>query len=320
LFPFAAGALCVAAALPSISAAAAAGPAVEVVSSVNPSVYGQKVVLTATVIDPSTPASQIAGTMLFTDEEAILGTAVVKNAKALLSNKALDAGNDPITATFVPSGGGSPVVSAPFPQVVKRADTTIKLVSSRPTAEYGKSGSITASVEPLAPATSTPTGSVDFLIESGWFWTEALETRGKAVLPLSAIYPSFYPGTIQVTAAYSGDENYSPSTSAAPLSQTLVGLTEAPVSTMTLNEKGTPVFSPSSFKLSSAGPVGCNVTITNNTPNGYALLYGTPGSWKRLPGGGIAAGASRGVGVGLEHFTGYFTVIGAKNYIRIKCI
>lgn len=313
-------ALCAAAFFASSATSAFAAPEVQLSSSVNPSTYGQKVVLTAKVTDPPASPSQITGTMLFEDEEAILGTVPVKNGTATLVNKALDAGSDPITASFLPSGGGGPFLSPPFPQVVNRADTTIKLVSSRPTAAYGQSGSVTASVRPVAPATSVPTGIVEFLVEGSWFWEEPLETRGKAALPLSAIYPSFYPGPLQITAAYSGDENYNPSSTPTPLVQTLTGLTEAPVSTLALNEKGVPSFSPSSFKLSSAGPVGCNVTIANTTPNGYVLLYGTPGSWKRLPGGGVPAGASRSVGVGLEHFTGYFTVLGASNFIRIKCV
>jgi hypothetical protein len=37
-------------------------------------------------------------------------------------------------------------------------------------------------------------------------------------------------------------------------------------------------------------PVGCNVTIVNNTSGTVALAYGTPGSWKVLPNGAIAPG------------------------------
>lgn len=302
------------------AAGASAATTVEVTSSVNPSTFGQKIVLTATVIDPTKPASQITGTMTFSDEEAWLGTAKVTNGKGKLTDSAIDAGSDPITATFTPTGGGAEVASAPFTQVVNPADTTITLVSSRPTANYGQAGNVTATVKSVTPASIKPTGSVEYFIDGEWFSTAPLNTLGKANLTLAEIYPAFFPGTYSITAAYSGDENYNPSTTSTPIAQTLVGISSAPVSTISLNAKGQPVFSPSSFTLSSANPVGCNVTITNNTAQGFSLLYGTPGSWKILPGGFIGAGASRGVGVGLEHFTGYFSIKGAANHITIKCV
>ena len=64
------------------------------------------------------------------------------------------------------------------------------------------------------------------------------------------------------------------------------------------------------------------MTITNTTSTAIALVYGTSGSWKRLPRGGgvIAPGASGGVGVGLADFTGYFRAMGASNYVAIHCI
>jgi len=89
---------------------------------------------------------------------------------------------------------------------------------------------------------------------------------------------------------------------------------------LTLDANGLPVFNPRSFTLSSVNPIGCNVTILNNTPNVQALAYGTPGAWKRLPGGGIAAGGAKGVGVGIGNYTGYFTTVAnTKNYVAIHC-
>jgi hypothetical protein len=301
------------------SAAAFATPSVAVVSSANPSTYGQRIVLTARVTDPTRPVSQITGTMAFTDEEALLGTAVVTNGKATLSDSALDAGSDPITATFSPAGGGPAIASAPFPQAVNTADTAITVVSSSPTADYFKAGNITATVKSVAPAPARPTGSVEFLV-NGWFWSAPLDSTGKATLPLSEVYPSFYPGSYSVTASYSGSADFNGSTTPTAITQTLVGISAPPVSTISLTAKGQPVFTPSSFKLSSANPVGCNVAITNSTPIGVGLLYGTPGLWKVLPGGGIAAGGTGGVGVGLSNFTGYFTVRGASNYVAVKCV
>lgn len=304
------------------ASAIAATPSVEVTSSTNPSVFGQRIILTATVVDPSRPQSQITGTMAFSDTDAdiFLGQVEVRSGKASLADKAIDVGSDPITATFTPTGGGTEVVSAPYTQVVNKADTAITLASSNTNATYFNEGKITATVKPVAPATGIPTGTVEFLMDEGYFWTEPLSTLGKAILPFSGLFPGVTPGSYALTANYSGDESYNPSTTASALTQSITGISSAPVSTITLDEKGRPVFSPSSFKLSSRNPVGCDVTITNNTSVGFGLLYGTPGAWKVLPFGGIAAGASKGVGVSLEHFTGYFTVRGATNYVAIKCV
>jgi hypothetical protein len=257
--------------------------------------------------------------MTFSDEEALLGTAVVSNGKAVLSDRALDAGSDPVTATFAPTGGGAEVSSAPFPQTVNPADSTVTVVSSRPTAEYFQTGTVTVTVKPVAPATSKPTGIIELLV-SGSVWNLSLDTMGKAKLPLSEISASFYPGTYSITATYAGDENYNSSSTPTAVAQTFVGISSTPVSTISRNVNGQIVFSPTSFRMSSANPVGCNVTITNSTAEGFALLYGIQGQWKALPFGGIGPGASRGVGVGAPHTTASFTVRGASNYMTIKCV
>ncbi|MFN8112613.1 MAG: Ig-like domain-containing protein [Solirubrobacterales bacterium] len=214
-----------------------------------------------------------------------------------------------------------PVASAAG-TVAGPGQTTITLKSSKPVANYGDSGKITATVKAVAPAKGIPTGTVDFNIDGSWFWTADLNALGKATLSLADIYPSSSPGTYSITATYNGDSAFDPSTTASAISQTLVGITEAPVSTVTTGAGGKPVFSPSSFRMSSLNPVGCNVTIANHTDSSLALLYGTPGNWKRLPsrGGIIAPGANGGVGVSLDHFTGYFTAVGAKNYVAIHCV
>lgn len=199
--------------------------------------------------------------------------------------------------------------------------TTTKLVSSRPTANYGASGALTATVKSAVTGAGIPTGTVDFLVDGSWYWTATLDATGKAKLMLADLYPSNPPGTYQITAQYGGDATHDPSTS-APVAQTLVGITSVPVTNLTSNAKGLPVFSVRSFTLQSTNPVvGCNVTITNNTPNAVALAYGTPGNWKRLPFGGIAPGASKGVGVGIAPFTGYFTTTAnTANYVAIHCV
>ena len=306
--------------LATTAAAAVAAPSVTLASSVNPSVSGQRTTLRATVTDPGVPTSSITGAVTFSDGAAVLGSATVANARATLGVAGLSAGTHVLTATFANSSGGAPIVSTPVTQTVNAADTTTTLTSTRPVGDYFVQGNIIATVRPVAPGAGIPTGSVDFLIDGSFYWNAPLDAKGKAILPLSAIYPAFTPGTYSISASYTGDANYNASTAAAPVTETLTGITQAPVSALALDSAGQLTFTPSSFRLSSANPVGCNVTITNTTSTAFRLLYGTPGMWKALPGGGIGPGASRGVGVGISNFTGYFTVPGAKNYIAIHCV
>jgi hypothetical protein len=256
--------------------------------------------------------------MAFLDGTTLLATAAVTSGTASFTTRTLGAGTHVVTATFTDASATS-VTSPPLTESVAVANTTT-VTSTRPTANYGASGNINATVKAVAPGAGIPTGSIDFYIDGGWFWTAFLDAAGKAQLPLSDVYPSYYPGTYTITATYSGDTNYATSTTVTGVAQTLVGISTTPVATMTLNAKGQPIFTPSSFTLSSANPIGCNVTITNTTASSFALTYGTPGAWKRLPGGGIAAGTPRGVGVGLSRFTGYFSAMGAANYLTIRCV
>ena len=317
---FAAAALTAACAVLATTAAAAlAAPSVTLTSSVNPSVSGQRTTLRATVTDPAVPTSTIAGTVTFSDGASALGSAAVANGRASLGT-ALPAGTHTLTATFADAGGGAPVVSAPVTQTVNPADTTTTITTTRPVGDYFLAGNIIATVRPITPGAGIPTGSVDFSVNGGWFWNAPLDARGRATLPLSAIYPAFAPGTYSITASYTGDANNNNSTTVTPVSETLIGITEAPVSTLAVDSTGKLAFTPNAFRLSSLNPVGCNVTITNTTSLSVRLAYGTPGMWKMLPGGAIGPGASRGVGVSMSNFTGYFTVPGAKNYIAIHCI
>jgi hypothetical protein len=199
------------------------------------------------------------------------------------------------------------------------AATTTTVSSTRPVATYTPSGSIVARVKSSVAAAGVPTGSVDFSIDGGYYETVALDANGQARMPLTDVFPAFMPGVHTVSADYTGDANHEPSTSAT-ISQTLVGISAPPVTRLTSNAKGLPVFSIRSFTMQSLNPVGCNVTITNNTPNTVALAYGFPGAWKVLPFGTIAPGASKGVGVGIAPYTGYFTTTAnTANYVAIHC-
>jgi hypothetical protein len=127
---------------------------------------------------------------------------------------------------------------ATTPRTVAPSDTTIAVKSSNPNAHYGDAGNIIAVVKAVTRVAGAPTGSVDFFVDGGLFWTATVDRLAKATLPLAEIYPSFYPGTYAITATYSGDANYNASTTPTALSQTLIGISEAPTATITLNPYG----------------------------------------------------------------------------------
>lgn len=109
---------------------------------------------------------------------------------------------------------------------------------------------------------------------------------------------------------------------AVPAASASAAITPGPaVSNVTVNSAGKLVFSPNVFVLRDRSTYGCNVTITNQTSSAIALTYGSPSTWKRLPGRGgvIAAGASGGVGVA-QGFTGWFSAMGAANYVKVRCV
>lgn len=297
---------------------AAVSPTVVVASSVNPSAMGQTVTFRARVALAGTATSAISGTATFTIDGVVAGTATVTSGVGSFSTRALHVGPHAIAASFVGAGGSA--VSPTLTQTVTMGSTTTSIVSSRPTANYGDAGSITATVKAVAPAAGVPTGSVDFAIDGRYYWTSPLDTTGHARLALADVYPGFGPGAHTVTAAYLGDGDYAPSATPTAITQTLVGLSVAPVTTLTIGAGGLPVFSIRSFTLRSADPVGCTVTITNSTPTTQSLVYGTPGAWKRLPFGAVAPGGSIGVGVGIAPYTGYFaTSANPANYVAIRC-
>ena len=81
---------------------------------------------------------------------------------------------------------------------------------------FGQSVTFTATVNAVAPASGTPTGSVAFLDGSITLGTATLSTGGKATLTTKALPAGLDP----ITAVYSGDSNFSTSTSTA-LTQTV---------------------------------------------------------------------------------------------------
>lgn len=119
------------------------------------------------------------------------------------------------SATITPTVAGSYVygltcggVESGFaPLTVNKGTTTTTLTSSNPSAIAGTSILFTATVAGTS-STSTPGGTVQFLIGSTVLGTANL-SGGVGTLSISSLLA----GTYSITAAYSGDDNFLPSTS-----------------------------------------------------------------------------------------------------------
>ena len=173
------------------------------VSSLNPSVFGQTVILTASVNSASGTPN---GTVLFYDGSTQIGSATLAGGSASFSTALLAAGSQSITAAYQGSGSFEPSTSAPLMQVVGIATTTTSLVSS---------------VNPVPvhkPVTYTATmGSQYGAAVTG---TVAFQDGGATIATISVVnnqaaYTTMYksPGVHVVMAVYSGDANNTGSTS-----------------------------------------------------------------------------------------------------------
>jgi Bacterial Ig-like domain (group 3)/Autotransporter beta-domain len=186
------------------------GTTTTIVSSVNPSTFGQPVIFTATV---NGSGGNPTGPVTFKDGANVIGTGTLNgNGQATLATSSLSAGNHAITAVYggdsTFSGSTSPVLS----QVVNMAATTTTLASSANPVEARKPVTFTATV---TSSSGTPTGTVLFK-DGGVVIGSGTLAGGVATFTTSSLAL----GTHTITATYTGSGNFGISTS-APLLQTV---------------------------------------------------------------------------------------------------
>jgi len=154
-------------------------PTVVLQSSANPSVYGQWVIFTATVI-PEYGGSP-AGLVEFRDGSTILGTARVGIFEASLPVSTLWPGSHSIQAIFNGTGGVTTSQATQTFTVIP-ADSTTTLSVSTTSTTYGQTDQLTAMVVENSPATAIPTGYVIFSSGSTILGTAPLPSDGTATL------------------------------------------------------------------------------------------------------------------------------------------
>ena len=201
-----------------------------VTSSADPSVFGQPVTFTATVSTAGlgTPT----GNVQFFDGASPIGGPVALNVsgQAQLTTSSLSVGNHTITAQYagdVPSGfNASSGGLNTNPQTVNQASTSTVLTSNQANpAGTGIPVTFTATVSPVAPGAGTRTGTVTFSRNGSPICSNvAINASGQATCTITFTIA----GNYNITAVYSGDTNFTASTSLTFVQQ-IVGPTAANV-------------------------------------------------------------------------------------------
>jgi hypothetical protein len=184
-----------------------------VTSSKNPSSFKQSITLTATV--KSSTSGTPTGTVTFKDGAATLGTGTLNFAGiAKLVVSSLSVGTHSITASY---GGDTHFLasaSSKLTQTVNQAASTTTLTSSKNPSKFGQPVTFTATVK--SATSGTPTGTVTFKDGAATLGMGTLNSSGSAMFTT----PTLSKRTHSITAAYSGDANFTGSTSAT-LAQTI---------------------------------------------------------------------------------------------------
>jgi len=197
-------------------------------SAPNPSTYGTSVTFTATVTPavsgtPTGTVSFYSCTTAACTTKSLLGTGPVGTGnKATFSTSSLPVGTTIVETIYVGSTPYLGSTSNTVSQVVTLNATTTVLTSSSNPSGFGKPVTLTATVT-KSSGSGTPTGTVSFYLGTPSGTHSPLGTgtltSGQATLVTSSL-PA---GTDSLYAVYSGDSNFSGSTSPV-ISQVVVSL------------------------------------------------------------------------------------------------
>jgi hypothetical protein len=175
-------------------------------SSANPASVGQ--VVTFTVSVQSAFGGTAGGNVSFSDGTTLLGTVSLTNNSGQLSVSTLGAGSHSLTAAYNGDASTTASTSSVLSQTINPAATTTTFTASPNPSVFNQWISFVVTV---APATGgTPTGTVTLMDGTN---TLSTATLSSGVGRIS--YSGLAPGTHSLTAGYSGDANFTASTSAA---------------------------------------------------------------------------------------------------------
>ncbi len=189
------------------------GTTAAVVSSANPSVFGQSVTFTATVSPTAPGGGTPTGTVIFMDGSTVLGSPILSGGVATYTTSSLPVSNDKVKVVYGGDSNFTGSVSSIVTQTVTKDTTTTSVTSSANPSAFGQSVTFTATVAAAAPGSGTPTGTVTFKDGSTILGHTAL-TSGSASFTTASLAVAIH----SIAMSYSGDANFTTSAS-TPLSQ-----------------------------------------------------------------------------------------------------
>jgi autotransporter-associated beta strand protein len=177
----------------------------------NPSVVGQSVTLAAGVSGNAGGATP-TGTIMFMNGSIPVGeVALDSTGSGILTVTNLPAGSDSITAEYSGDDTYGTSTSPAVVQTVNPASTTTTLSATPLAATAGQTVTLSVNVAPAGTGAPIPTGTVTFTSGTTTLGSAGLDTGGNAVFTTTTLPV----GASTITAQYSGDSNYTASTSAA---------------------------------------------------------------------------------------------------------
>jgi hypothetical protein len=182
-----------------------------VVSSANPSVFGEPVFFTAAV-SPATGTDTPTGTEQFQIDGSNFGVPVVLTNGSAVSDitDTLAVGSHTVVAMYSPDTAAFVASAGTLSQTVNKADTTTTLSSLTNPSVYGQSVEFVATVEAVAPGSGLPSGQVDFndgsaFLGSGNLVLDNLTGKMEADFQTSSLSAG---SSHAITAAYQGDISF----------------------------------------------------------------------------------------------------------------
>ena len=181
-----------------VNSTAKSATATTLVSNLNPSIYGQKVIFTATVT--TSGAVPPTGNVNFKWNGNSIGSATLNaSGVATLTRSNLNADTYPLTAVYTGDASNLGSTSAVMSQLVTRATSSATLTSSPNPSTQAQAVTFTATI---SSPTVAATGPVTFTAGKTVLGTAQL-SGGKAKFTTSTLAV----GSTKVTATYQGDSN-----------------------------------------------------------------------------------------------------------------
>jgi autotransporter-associated beta strand protein len=282
-----------------------AGISLSVVSSQNPSVYGQSVTFTVTISTAGGGQTPTGTVTFILDGTTTLGSRslspVPGGASASFSVATIPAGNHTITAVYSGDANYSGTAGS-TPQTVMKDTTTVGVTSSVNPSATGQAVTFTATISPDAPGSGAATGTVTFMDGATVLGTGTVSTSGgvsRATFTTSTLSAGDH--VIQVV--YNGDSNFVGSTS-DPITQSVIVSTTQPTTT-SLTSSGSPTIKGQSVTFTASVSAPGAATGTVSFFDGANLL-GTS-NLTSTAGGGTATFSTSGLSLGSHNITAVYS-------------